>query len=123
MMLLVAGTVSAGTWYLMAGDEKALSEPDAAVLLSRGTSVGPIHMVARGKFQSRDRCETERHKVIHEFRKQGMIGRGGWTRHRIRSPSVFTQCVESTNPRLEKASAGESGLWMDVLIHPAKVLR
>ena len=124
MVIAMADAASAASWYLMAGDAKALSEPDAASLMSRGSSVGPVHFVARGEFPDHAQCEAARRKLIHEFRTQGVIGRGGWVKHGISSPSVFTQCVESTNPRLVKASApGAAGPAMDVLIHTARKLR
>ena len=47
MALVVAGVAHAETWYLMAADEKDLSAPQAASVMSKGSTIGPVHFAAR----------------------------------------------------------------------------
>ena len=119
MALVVAEVAHAETWYLMAADEKDLSAPQAASVMSKGSTIGPVHFAARSDFDSRSQCESDRRKLVHDWRKQSMITRGGWTQHGITSPNVFVQCVADGDPRLIKASAKADvkGPTMDVLLH------
>ena len=119
MALVVVGVAHAETWYLMAADEKALSEPNAGSVMSKGSTIGPVRFAARGDFSSRNQCESDRHKLVDDWRKQTIITRGGWTQQGITSPSVFAQCVSDSDPRLMKAPSGTNvrGPTMDVLLY------
>ena len=124
ILLGIAELAHANSWYLMAADEKKLSEPGVAAIMYRGSSVGPLSFVSRGAFKSRSQCELNRRKLIDDFRKRSVIAHGGWAKHGISSPSVFTQCVSDTDPRLVKMPAGGDGRpTMDILLHTTKALR
>jgi len=119
MALVLVGVAHAETWYLMAADEKDLSEPHAAGVMSKGSTIGPVPFAAHGDFDSRNLCESDRRKLVDDWRKQSIIAHGGWARQGITSPSVFAQCVSDSDPRLMKAPAGTNvrGPTMDVLLH------
>ena len=125
IILGMAEVAHANSWYLMAADEKKLSEPGVAAIMYRGSSVGPLSFVSRGEFESRSQCELNRRKLINDFRKHSVIAHGGWAKHGISTPSVFTQCVLDDDPRLVKMPAGSEGKrpTMDILLHTTKALR
>lgn len=118
--VLFAATAHAETWYLMAADEKVISEPQAANMMSKGSMVGPVHFASQGEFGSRHECETDRHQLIHGWRKHSIIARGGWAKHGINNPNAFAQCVSDADPRLVKSAAAadvKTGRTMDILLH------
>ena len=95
--VLFAATVHAETWYLMAADEKVMSEPQTANVMSKGSMVGPVHFISQGEFNSRHECETDRHKLIHDWRKHSIIANGGWAKHGITTPNAFAQCISDAD--------------------------
>ena len=120
LTFIFAGAAYAETWYLMAADEKVISEAQAASMMSKGSMVGPVHFASQGEFNSRDACEADRHKLIHDWRKHSIIARGGWAKHGITTPNAFAQCISASDPRLVKASATsdvKAGPTMDILLH------
>jgi hypothetical protein len=120
LTLMFAGAAHAENWYLMAADEKVLSDTQAASVMSKGSMVGPVHFSSQGEFNSRHECETDRHKLIHDWRKHSIIARGGWAKHGITTPNAFAQCIPADDPRLVKASApadAKTGPTMDILLH------
>ena len=119
-VMLLAAAAQAETWYLMAADPNVISQPQAANMMSKGAMVGPVHFSSQGEFNSRGECETDRHKLVHEWRQHSIIARGGWAKHGINNPNAFAQCVSGADPRLSKsAAAGDAKAVpaMDILLH------
>lgn len=117
-VVLFAATAHAETWYLMAADEKALSQPQAANMMSKGSMVGPVHFSSQSEFNSRHECEADRHKLIHDWRQHSIIAKGGWAKHGINNPNAFAQCISGADPRLVKsAAAADVKPTMDILLH------
>jgi hypothetical protein len=117
---LFAATAQAEIWYLMAADPNVISQPQAANVMSKGAMVGPVHFISQGEFNRRGECETDRHKLVHEWRQHSIIARGGWAKHGINNPHAFTQCVSDTDPRLAKSAAPgdvKTTRTMDILLH------
>jgi hypothetical protein len=104
--------VHAETWYLMAADEKVMSNAGAATMMSKGSMVGPVHFTSQGVFNSRHECESDRHKLIHDWRKQSIIAQGGWAKHGITTPNAFAQCVSGSDPRLKSSGGTQSRVIM-----------
>src|SRR5262245_42900089 len=109
-LALLATVLSTGiahadtTWYLMAADVKVISEPQAATKMSKGSMVGPVHFTSQGESNSRHECESDRRKLIHDWRQHSIIARGGWARHGITTPNSFAHCISSSDRRLLKAT-------------------
>jgi hypothetical protein len=123
--IVFAATAHAETWYLMAADEKVMSEPQAANMMSKGSMVGPVHFISQGEFNSRDECETDRHKLIHSWRQHSIIARGGWAKHGITTPNAFAQCISDADPRLVKSASAagvKTGPTLDILLHARRRL-
>jgi hypothetical protein len=119
-MMLLAAAAQAETWYLMAADPDVISQPQAANMMSKGSMVGPVHFISQGEFNRRGECETDRHKLVHDWRRHSIIARGGWAKHGINNPNAFAQCVSDTDPRLAKSAAPgdvKTGPTMDILLH------
>jgi hypothetical protein len=89
----------AGTWYLMAPDHKVMSEPEAALKMSRGSIVGPIHVTSTAEFSSQQKCEAARPRLIDDWRRRSVMTRSSWTRHGFNNPSDFILCVFAGDPR------------------------
>jgi hypothetical protein len=118
LTLFSFGVARADTWYLMAADEKFMSEPEIATRMSRGSTVGPIHLASRAEFPSRDKCEAARPALIGDWRKRGVITRGSWNRHGFSSPDAFILCTSDADPRLAKSSVNaEPYRSMDLLLN------
>jgi hypothetical protein len=111
--LLFAHAAYAETWYLMAADEKAISEPQAASTMVKGSVVGPVRFTARGEFESRSQCESDRHKLVHSWRQHSIVARGGWSKYGFTTPNVFAQCASAGDPRLKSSGANPT---MDIML-------
>jgi hypothetical protein len=96
----------AQTWYLMAPEEKIISDPRVAIRMEHGPVVGPLDFKSRGKFPSRAECEPARQKLVTQWRQMSVIKRGSWDRYGFTSPSAFVRCVPSDDPQLKKSAAG-----------------
>ena len=103
-MLLVAAAQEQ-TWYLMAPDEKVVSDPGVAIRMEHGPVMGPLVFTSRDTFPSRPQCESARQKLVTDLRQLSVIKRGSWDRYGFTSPSVFTRCVKSDDPMLKRSSA------------------
>jgi hypothetical protein len=69
----------AETWYLMAADEKLMSEPGMATRMSRGST---ILLTSHAELPSREKCESARPSLIDDWRRRrSVITRGSWNRH------------------------------------------
>jgi hypothetical protein len=118
LTLFSVGAARADTWYLMLADEKFMSEPEIATRMSRGSTVGPIHITSRAEFPSRDKCEAARPALIDDWRKRGIITRGSWKRHGFSAPDAFILCISDADPRLAKSSVkAEPGRSMDLFLN------
>jgi len=117
-VLLFAHAAYAETWYLMAADDKAISEPKAASMMVKGSVAGPVRFTARGEFESRSQCESDRHKLVESWRRHSIVARGGWTKYGFTTPNVFAQCASATDPRLSKPSANPT---MDIMLQTRRV--
>jgi hypothetical protein len=100
--LVFAATAYAETWYLMAADEKVISEGKAAATMSKGSVVGPLRFTSRGEFSNRSECETDRHKLLTDWQRHSLMARGGWSRRGFTTPNAFAQCLSESDPRLVK---------------------
>jgi len=110
--LALAASASAAqpqSWYLMAPDEKTLSNPRAAVTMERGPVVGPLEFTTRAQFPSRAECEPARRKLIRHWWQLSVIKRGSWDKYGFTSPSAFVRCVRGDDPQLKKLQA-DAGL-------------
>jgi hypothetical protein len=109
LILAMTTAVHAATWYLMAADMKAMSNPSVADRLSKGSRLGPLHLTSQAEFPSREECEPARDKLIDTWRKQSVTMRGGWDKYGIITPAGFIRCVSDSDPHLVKSStAGEA---------------
>jgi hypothetical protein len=108
-MLLVAAAQEQ-TWYLMAPDEKVVSDPGVAIRMEHGPVMGPLEFISRAKFSSRAECEPARQKLVTEWRQLSVIMRGSWNKYGFTSPSVFVRCVPADDPQLKKSHAGGDSL-------------
>ena len=95
----------ATSWYLMAPNEKIVSNPRVAIRMEHGPVMGPLKFITRGKFASRADCEPERRKLITEWRQLSVIKRGTWDRYGFTNPGVFVRCVRADDPQLRRAGA------------------
>lgn len=100
LMLLFVTPACAETWYLMAPDQKVMSEPEAATKVGRGAIVGPIHVTSTAEFPSQQKCEATRPRLIDDWRRRNVMTRGSWTRHGFNDPSDFILCISTRDPRL-----------------------
>jgi hypothetical protein len=116
--LLIAQTAYAANWYLMAADVKTISQPHAASTMVKGSVAGPVHFTAQGESESREQCETDRHKLVQDWRRHSIVARGGWSQFGFTSPNVFAQCISADDPRLSKASGPPK---MDILLHTRRL--
>ena len=105
-LTIVWATVAyAQTWYLMAADEKIVSNPRVASRMERGPVMGPLEFTSRDSFPARAQCESARRKLITDMRQLSVIRRGHWDRYGFTSPSVFSRCVGSNDSILRRSSA------------------
>jgi hypothetical protein len=116
--LLFAQAAYAESWYLMAADPKVISEPRAASMMVKGAVAGPVHFVSQGEFGNRSQCESDRHKLIQDWRQHSIIAHGGWAKHGFTTPNIFAQCIGAGDPRLSKSSANPT---MDILLQTRRV--
>jgi hypothetical protein len=107
LILLLTTSAHAGTWYLMAADAKLVSNPSVADRLVKGAVLGPLELISKGEFSSREDCEPSRDQLIAAWRKQGLIMRGGWNKYGIKGPGEFIRCVPDTDPHLTKSTAND----------------
>ncbi len=91
----------------MAADAKLVSNPSVADRLVKGAVLGPLELISKGEFPSREDCEPSRDQLIAAWRKQGLIMRGGWDKYGIRGPGDFIRCVPDTDPHLTKSTTGD----------------
>jgi hypothetical protein len=94
------------TWYLMAPDEKILSNPRVTIRMEHGPVLGPLEFSSRAKFSSRAECEPARLELIKQWRQLSVIQRGSWNKYGFTSPSVFARCVPADDPQLKGAHGG-----------------
>ena len=104
--ILLATAAHAQPWYLMAADEKIVSNPRVAVRMEHGPVMGPLEFTSRGKFSSRAECEPARQKLVTEWRQLSVIKRGSWDKYGFTSPSSFMRCVSANDAKLKKSYAG-----------------
>lgn len=97
-----AAASPAPSWFLMAPDEKILSDPKVAIRMEHGPVVGPLKFNSRGEFPSRAQCEPARQKLVTQWRQLSVIKRGSWDKYGFTSPSVFVSCVPADNPLLKR---------------------
>jgi hypothetical protein len=118
LMLFFAPAARAEPWYLMAADEKLMTEPEIAGRLSQGSKVGPIHFTSRAKFSSREKCEAARPGLVDDWRRRNIIRQGSWNRHGFSTPNSFILCTSGADPRLAKSPvSAEAGLSMDISLN------
>jgi len=110
LTMLLATAAQAQTWYLMAPDEKIMSNPGVAVRMEHGPVVGPLEFTSRAEFPSRAECEPARQKLITDWRQRSVIKRGSWNKYGFTSPSYFVRCVPADDQQLKKSSAGADAL-------------
>lgn len=103
MTVILVTAAYAETWYLMAADEKVISDRKAANVMDKGAVVGPMRFSSKAEFPSRSDCEASRVKLVQDWRNQSVIARGGWTKHGFTTPNAFAQCVPASDPRLKLA--------------------
>ena len=110
LTLLFVTAAHAETWYLMAPDQKVMSESEAATKMSRGSIVGPIHVTSTAEFSSQQKCEGARPRLIDDWLRRSVMTRGSWTRHGFNNPSDFILCVSASDPRLALAPYHIAGI-------------
>src|SRR5215469_10815133 len=115
MPLIAAANVQ--TWYLMAPDEKVVSNPRVAVRMEHGPVVGPLEFISRAKFSSRAECEPARQKLVAEWRRLSVIKRGGWNKYGFTSPSIFVRCVPADDPQLKKHGGPDTLPSMETFVN------
>jgi hypothetical protein len=109
LTMLLVTAAQAQTWYLMAPDEKIISNPGVATRMAHGPMMGPLEFTSREKFSSRAKCEPARQKLITEWRQFSVVKRGSWNQYGFTSPSAFVRCVPADDPQL-KLPTGADGL-------------
>lgn len=114
--MLLASAAQAQSWYLMAPDEKIVSEPSVATRMERGPVMGPLEFISREKFSSRAECEPARDQLVTKWRQLSVIKRGSWNRYGFTSPSIFVRCVPANDPQLKKRGP-ESRPLMETFIN------
>jgi hypothetical protein len=97
-------------WYLMAPDEKVVSNPGVAVKMEHGPVMGPLEFTTRKKFSSRAECEPARQKLVTAWRQLSVIKRGSWDKYGFTSPSIFVRCIRADDPQLKNSTAGADAL-------------
>jgi hypothetical protein len=110
LTMLLATAAQAQSWYLMAPDEKIISNPGVAIRMEHGPVMGPLEFTSRAQFSSRAECEPARQKLITDWRQLSVIKRGSWNKYGFTSPSVFVRCIPADDPQLKKPSAGTDAL-------------
>ncbi len=114
--MLSATRARADTWYLMAPDEKIVSEPRVAIRMEHGPVMGPLEFISHGQFSSRAECEPARQKLVTAWRQLSIIRRGTWDRYGFTSPSVFVRCVRADDPQLKRSQAGDAPPSMETFV-------
>ena len=110
LILAMTTAAHAATWYLMAADIDAMSNPSVADRMSKGSRLGPLLLTAQSEFPSREKCEPARDELVQNWRKQSVIKRGGWSKYGLTTPASFIRCVPATDPHLTKTrTAGQAG--------------
>jgi len=115
MPLIAAANVQ--TWYLMAPDEKVVSNPRVAVRMEHGPVVGPLEFISRAKFSSRAECEPARQKLVTEWRQLSVIKRGSWNKYGFTSPAAFVRCVPADDPQLKLHAGADSLPSMETFVN------
>jgi hypothetical protein len=100
LILVMTTAVHAATWYLMAADLNAMSNPSVADRMSKGSRLGPLLLTSQAQFPSREKCEPARDELVESWRRQGVNKRGGWNKYGITTPAGFIRCVPDTDPHL-----------------------
>jgi hypothetical protein len=108
--MLLATAAQVQTWYLMAPDEKIVSNPRVAVRMEHGPVMGPLEFTTRGKFSSRAECEPARRKLVTAWRQLSVIKRGSWDKYGFTSPSILVRCVPADDPQLKRLHTGADAL-------------
>jgi hypothetical protein len=114
LTMLLVTPAHAQLWYLMTPNRKVVSNPQVAIRLQRGPTMGPLHFISRGEFASRSECEQARQKLIAEWRRDGVIYKGSWDRYGFYDPSVFVRCVSADDAKLRRL--GDSPPTMEYFI-------
>jgi hypothetical protein len=117
LTMLLATAAHAETWYLMAPDEKILSNPKVAIRMEHGPVMGPLEFISRAKFSTRAECEPERQKLVTQWRQLSVIKRGGWNRYGFTSPSEFIRCVRGDDPQLKRATGADTAPTMETFVN------
>jgi len=110
LTMLLVTAAQAQTWYLMAPDEKIMSDPGDTIRMERGPVMGPLEFTSRAEFSSRAECEPARRKLITEWQQLSVIKRGSWNKYGFTSPGAFVRCVPADDPQLKKSHEGANGL-------------
>jgi hypothetical protein len=114
---LLASAAQAQTWYLMAPDEKIVSEPRVAIRMEHGPVMGPLQFMSRERFSSRAECEPARQQLVGRWRQHSVIARGSWDRYGFTSPSIFVRCVPADDPQLRTRGGPDSRPSMETFIN------
>jgi len=105
VMMLLPIAAQAETWYLMAPDEKIVSNPRVTIRMEHGPVIGPLEFISRAKFSSRAECEPARQKLVTDWRRLSVIKRGSWNKYGFTSQSAFVRCVPADDPQLKRSNA------------------
>jgi hypothetical protein len=119
-MMLAAPLATAAqtsSWYLMAPNEKIVSNPRVVIRMEHGPVMGPLEFMVRGQFSSRAECEPERRRLITEWRQLSVIKRGSWNKYGFHNPGIFVRCVPSNDPQLRKSEGAEGSPTMETFIN------
>jgi hypothetical protein len=115
--MLLTSAAQRQSWYLMAPEEKIVSEPRVAIRMEHGPVVGPLEFLPRQKFSSRAECEPARQQLVTKWRQLSVIKRGSWDRYGFTSPSVFVRCVPEDDPQLKRHESSAGMPTMETFIN------
>jgi len=117
LRMSLAAAADAQAWYLMAPDEKIVSNPRVAVRMEHGPVVGPLEFISRAKFSSRAECEPARQKLVADWLQLSVIKRGSWDKYGFTSPSAFIRCVPAGDPQLKLHADADSLPSMETFVN------
>ncbi|HKV53786.1 MAG TPA: hypothetical protein VJN94_04005 [Candidatus Binataceae bacterium] len=125
-LFLVTGYSAAAfamNWYLIAPDQKDMSNPMVSTRMHSGPVVGPLDGATQGRYESRPQCESGRRELIEGWRKASVIKRGGWDRFGLRSPSDFIRCVPANDPQLHRTAGNPTAPTLEMYVNVKNRLR
>ncbi len=115
--VFLASAAHAESWYLMAPDEKLISEPRVAIRMEHGPVFGPIEFMPREKFASRAECEPRRQQLIAKWWRLSVIKRGNWDRYGFTNPSAFIHCIPASDPQLKRRGGPDAAPSLETFIN------